>query len=414
MLIKHFAYRLRAYPTKTQIDQIRTNIGAARWVYNEALATKRFYWEEWGENIRANSIITMLPYWKSLNPWLKEADSVALQQAIRILEENYQQFFKIKGRGKPDFKSKHKSKWSYRTMNTNKKGIRITGKNRIRLPKLGDVKCKISREVKGTIKSATVTEERDGSFYVSLSCEDVFVEDKPEIDKCVGIDLGLKKLVVTSDNETFDCPKTYRKAEKKLAREQRRLSRKQGPRYEENRKASKNYVKQRKKVAKLHKKIANQRKDYNNKLTTALINENQVICAETLAVKNMVKNHKLAKSLHDAAFSEILRMLAYKADWYERDFVQIDRWFPSTKTCSCCGHKQDMSLSERIYECPECGSILDRDYNASLNILREGLRILGWDTPEVNACGDGVRLRENEIKSSPHEAIVDEARIPLL
>ena len=251
-------------------------------------------------------------------------------------------------------------------MNVNN-SIRVE-EDKIRLPKLGFVKFKKSREVSGTIKSVTISKHILGRYYISVLCE-TEVEALPKIDTQIGIDLGLKEFCFTSNNEFVSNPRYLRKLEEKLQKAQRKLSKRK--------KGSNRKFKQQLKVFRIHEKIRNQRLDFLHKLSTKLIIENQVICLEDLSVRNMVKNHCLAKSISDASWSKFVELLKYKASWYGRELVQIDQFFPSSKTCSVCGSiKKDLTLKDREYQCDSCGVKIDRDYNASLNILSEGLRIL--------------------------------------
>ncbi len=378
------AFKYRIYPNVAQRELIAKTFGCCRFVYNRALALRKDEYGKTGKASSINSYITQIPVWKTSDaPWLAEVDSIALQQALRDLGRAYKNFFRLPGKvGFPKFKSKHTGCQSYRT-NANGKNVRVEDEGRIRLPKLGIVKARVSRTPEGRILSATVKRTPAGKYFVVLHCTECTCGQLPATDKVVGIDLGIKTEIVCSDGNTFESPKAYAAAQKKLAREQRRLSRKK--------RGSANYAKQRRKVSVCHEKVADQRRDFTNKVTTALVRENQAICAEGLNVKGMAKNHHLAKSVTDAAFGEVLRQLAYKCEWYGRDFAQVDTWYPSSKTCSRCGHVQDMPLSERTYGCPSCGMELDRDLNAAKNILAEGMRMLGRGTPEANACGEGVR-----------------------
>lgn len=378
------AFRYRIYPSAPQRELIAKTFGCCRYVYNRALALREEAYRT-GEKVPSvYEVMKLLPVWKATDaPWLAEVDSVALIQALRDLDRAYRNFFRNPGKvGFPKFKSKRAARQSYRT-NANGKSVRVEDAEHVRLPKLGVVKARISRMPEGRILSATVERTPTGRFFVVLCCTGCSCETLSAADRAVGIDLGVKTEIVCSDGKTFESPKAYAKAKKRLAREQRRLSRK--------RRGSANYAKQRRKVARCHERIADQRKDFTNKATTALVRENQAICAEGLNVKGMMANHRLACSVADASFGEVLRQLAYKCEWYGRSLVQVDTWYPSSKTCSRCGHVQDMPLSERTYRCPSCGMVLDRDLNAARNILAEGMRMLGRDTPEANACGEGVR-----------------------
>ena len=301
--------------------------------------------------------------------FLKEADSRALLHARKNLDAAYDKFFKESSAGFPKFKSKHKCRWSYTTDNNNGT-VRFDG-NRLRLPKVGYVKIVEHRRHEGRILTATISHERSGEYYASVLCEIEHPEPLPVTDKVVGIDLGLHDIIVCSDGERVSSPKYFRKSEQRLAKRQRSFSRTQ--------KGSNGHEKARLKVARCHQKIKNQRNDFLQKLSAKLVRENQVICLEDLSVKGLERNHKLSKSVTDASFSKFVSMLEYKAEWYGRKVVKIDRFYPSTQLCSGCGYKNESikglkGLKVREWVCPECGEVHDRDLNASRNILKEGLR----------------------------------------
>ena len=367
-MLKAFKYRL--YPTASQAEKINQNIGCTRLVYNIMLDAKIKHYEQHKEPLYITPAKLKDDY-----PFLKDADSLALSNAKLNLEKAFNKFFDKKT-GYPKFKSKHKCRWSYTTNNQrNKKNpekdsIRFDG-NRIKLPKVGYVKIVEHRQHEGVIKSVVVSKEHSGEYYASVLCEIEQPEPLPITDKVVGIDLGLHDLAVCSDGERVEAPKHFRKSEQKLAKRQRAFSRTQ--------KGSNGYEKARLKVARCYQKIKNQRNDFLQKLSTKLIRENQVICLEDLSVKGMERNHKLAKSVTDASFSRFVSMLEYKAEWYGRKIVKIDRFYPSTQLCSGCGYKNESvkglhGLKVREWICPECGKVHDRDLNAARNILKEGLK----------------------------------------
>jgi putative transposase len=361
------AYKFRIYPTPEQTVLIAKTIGCCRWVYNNGLDARIQQYKDTGTSMSKYDTIKRLPLLKQDHEWLKEVDSIALQASLENLDAAYQNFFRSckKGRkvGFPRFKSKHHSSASYKT----KTNIQVV-EDAVKLPKLGVVKAVISTQVQGRILSATVSQSRSGKHFVSLCCTDVEIQHLPQTGAVVGIDLGIHDLVITSDGSKYNNPHTYVRNQEKLAKLQRQLSRKT--------KGSKRRDKARIKVARLQEHIANQRKDTIHKMTTTLVREYDVICAEDLNASGMVKNHKLAKHISDAAFGEIVRQLKYKCEWYGKQFVQIDPFCPSSQLCSNCGTQwpgtKDLAVREWI--CPVCGVHHDRDINAATNILKEGIR----------------------------------------
>jgi len=368
------AYRCRIYPTKEQTAQIERTFGACRWVFNLCLETKKAAWECEKKNLSQFDLCRQLTIWKQTTaPWLYEVSNKALQQSIRDLDAAYKNFFRRVKNGEtpgyPKWKKKSDGTQSFR-IPAEKTNVQIVDEKHVKITKLGVVKCRMSQPIEGRLLNATVKRIPSGKYYVILCCTDVPEQELQQGEnEILGIDVGIKDLMIRSDGVKVPNNKHLKKSEKKLAREQRKLSRRK--------KGSNNWKKQKRKVALVYEKVSNQRKDAIHKATTQAVRESQAIAVEDLNVKGMVKNHHLAKAVSDASMSEIHRQLQYKCDWYGRDFVKVDRWFPSSKTCGNCGCVfDDLTLSMREWTCPECGAHHDRDLNAAMNIAREGLRLI--------------------------------------
>ncbi len=366
------ASQYRFYPTPEQAHILARTFGCARYVYNWALRlrTDAYYKEQ--ERIGYHETSAQLTLLKKQTTWLNEVSSVPLQQALSHLDRAFRNFFE--GRAKyPTFKKKQGEQSATYVASA----FKWDGKS-LTLAKM-DTPLDIhwSRPLPKGCKPTTVTVRKDtsGRYFVSILVEED-ITFLPVVNKQVGIDLGLKSMVITSDGHTCGNPKFFHKDEKKLARAQRRLSKKQ--------KGSKNRAKARLKVARIHARISDRRRDYQHQLSTQLIRENQTICVESLQVKHMVQNHSLAKAISDVGWSEFVRQLEYKATWYGRTLVKIDKFYPSSKRCFDCGHILDsLTLDVRSWTCPACGIAHDRDINAAKNILAAGLA--------VTACGESVR-----------------------
>lgn len=368
MFIKGYKYRI--YPTNEQEIQLAKTFGSCRFVYNQMLAKKiELYKTEQKSLSKTDCNNYCNRELKKEYPWLKEIDKFALTNAI------YQNFFRrVKQGGEkagfPKFRSKHNHNYSYKTNFTNNNIKILFDEDMVQLPKLGKVKAKLHRKFKGKISFATVSKVPSGKYYVSFNVECEH-EELPKNDNMIAFDLGLKEFLIDTNNNHIQNPKTLYKYEKQLAKIQRQLCKMQ--------RHSNNYKKQTRKIGKLHEKITNVRKDFQHKLSSQIIKENQIIISEDLFIKNMVKNPNLAKAISDVSWGEFTRQLQYKAEWNNKIYHKINSWFASSQTCSECGkiNKEVKCLSIRQWVCLECGAVHDRDENASKNILKRGLKELG-------------------------------------
>ena len=365
---KKRAYKFRLYPNLDQRILFEKTFGCSRFIWNQMLADRIAHYKKTGTSLKN----TPAQYKKEF-PWLKEVDSLALANVQLNLNKAYKSFFQS-GSGFPHFKSK-KAVQSYKTNNQNETVALLDGK--VKLPKVGWVKVKVHRQPKGLIKNATISKTATGKYFISILCEEEILP-LPKINSNLGIDLGLENFAILSTGIKIENPRFLTSLSKKLAREQKILSRRALLAKNKGRRLSdcRNYQKQKLKVARIHEVISNQRRDFLNKLSTELVKNHDVICIEDLASQNLMKNHHLARAISDVSWYEFVRQLSYKVDWYGKKIVQISRWFPSSQLCSTCGFSSGKKpLSIREWTCESCGTHHDRDINASVNILKEGLRL---------------------------------------
>ncbi|MBH0065432.1 IS200/IS605 family element RNA-guided endonuclease TnpB [Psychrobacter sp. SZ93C1] len=375
------AHKVRLYPNEDQQIFFAKSFGCSRFIWNKMLGDKTDHYEATKTTLNN----TPAQYKKEFE-WLKEVDSLALANVQQQLRGAYNKFFK-QGTGFPKFKKKG-IKDSYTT--NNQKGTVAITDSTVKLPKIGHINAKFPDKINGLIKSATISRTPSGRYYVSLLVKTI-VNALPKTQSNIGIDLGLTDFIVLSDGTKVANPKFLSKLQDKLARAQKILAKRRAIAKADQRKLSesRNYQKQKLKVAKVYEKITSTRKDFLHKLSFNIIKNHDVIAIEDLNVKGMVKNRKLAKAISDSSWSTFTTMLTYKAEWYGKTLVKIDRWYPSSKTCSNCGHlltKAELPLSVRSWNCPSCLQENDRDLNASINILNQGL-LLAKRLKTVGATG---------------------------
>ncbi|MEO6860357.1 MAG: RNA-guided endonuclease TnpB family protein [Microcoleus sp.] len=394
--------KVRIYPNEEQQSHLAQAFGCVRWVWNQSLATMSQTYKETGKGISALTMKKQIPVWKTEFEWLKECYSQCLQSSVLNLSQAFINFFD--GRtGYPTFKKRHGKQSIQFPQN-----VKVKGDDEIKFPgNLGVVKAKIHRELVGSVKTVTVSKMPDGRYYASLLMDDGIARPETSEDgKAIGIDLGLLDFVVTSEGSKYQNPRHLKKYERNLKRKHKKLSRKKDQTTNKRRKAKLA-------VAKIHARIARVREDFRHKLSRKIVDENQIIVVENLALKNMVKNHCLAKSISAAGWGMFCTMLKYKAEAEGKVYLEVGRFFPSSHLCSeTLLSLPHMDMSVREFNCPHCGKRHDRDINAAINIKNEGLRILALGT-SVTALEGNVRPKQYGRKSTTVEAVAIELGSPL-
>ena len=381
-MLKHKTFKYRIYPNKEQQVLISKTIGCSRFVFNYLLNAWQVLYETTGSGLSYHKCSTILTGLKKQEDtvWMNEVDSIALQTSVRNLADGFDRFFK-KQNGKPRFKSKKNPVQSYTTKFVNN-NIRLED-HRLKLPKLGWVSISQSRKLEGRIINATISRKSSGKYFVAILCE-TDIEELPKTGSSVGVDVGIKDFAVLSDGEAFPNMKYYEKSQEKLKKEQQILSRRQRLALSKGIELSeaKNYQKQRIKVARIHETIENQRSDFLHKLSTKIVKNHDIIGMESLDIAQMLQNKELSKQIGDVSWAKFKEQIRYKADWYGKTLVEVEKSFPSSQLCHVCGHKntQVKDLSVRQWTCPDCHTSHERDVNASINIKKEALRIVASET----------------------------------
>lgn len=378
------SYKVRIYPNKSQIELLDKHFGCVRFIYNHFLNIKNNEYKETGKNLSYYDLCNKLTTIKNSDDydWLNDVNSQSLQWSIRFLDISFNNFFNKKSKF-PKFKKKSNEQSFKVPVNST---FKLSDK-KIIIPKFKEgIKYKGNIDLNNLLKfnSITITKTPTGKYYASLQGEFNY-DPKEKNDNKIGLDLGIKDFLITDNGIKVDNPKYLKKSLKKLKYNQKQLSKKT--------KGSKNRNKQRIIVAKIYEKVVNKRNDFLHKLSSKIVNENQIICLEDLAVKNMVRNHKLAQSISDVSWSKFVNMLKYKTEWNNRELVQINRFYPSSKSCSKCNYiNEGLTLKDREWTCPSCNTHHDRDINAAKNILKQGINIL-------SGCGEQSDIKQKSVEA---------------